>query len=283
MTCDQKLRQTAFAVAYRMLGNADDAEDIAQSAMEQWLKHKPFGIEPPEAYIATIAARTCLNFLRNRKSRNLKLQRYGLPVPLAEDVYPGADARIDLSYGVIVLTLSLSPMARAVFILRNAFDLSFKEIAIALERTPATCRQAHMRAQKLLHTRPAQLLSSKQQVPLLEKLVQTISAGDIEGLTALLSADIVLRSDGGGEAPAFGKPITGQARIANFLTQSPRILNDNATARIIAITGGHALLLFEEDKLAIVVIVEEEGDRIANMYALSDPVKLIQFQRHIEV
>lgn len=283
MTRDQKLRQTAFAVAYRMLGNADDAEDIAQGAMEQWLKRRPEEIKNPEAYIATIAARTCLNFLRDRKARNLKLQRYGLPVPLAEDIYPGADARIDLSYGVIVLTLSLSPMARAVFILRNAFDLSFKEIALALERTPAACRQAHARAQKLLHTRPAQSLSNKQQVPLLEKLVQTISAGDIAGLTALLSADMVLRSDGGGEAPAFGKPISGQARIANFLMQSPRILNDKAIARIIGITGGHALLLFEEEKLTIAVIIDEEGGRIANMYALADPAKLIQFQRHMKM
>ena len=168
--------------------------------------------------------------IRDRRSQQRLLGKYGLPVPLVADVSGAADARLDLSYAILVLSRTLSPLARAVFILRHSFDLSFDEIAEALGSTPAACRQAHSRARKLLE-RPPPDRDRTPDMGLLQRLVEHIGKGDVAALTRLLAEDVVLTTDGGGRGPALGRPIAGRERIAQLLALSPALLGEALVPR----------------------------------------------------
>lgn len=274
----QGLRQVAFAVAYRILGNAPDAEDIAQDCAAHLMDVDPPQMDNPPAYVATMAARRSFNMLRNTRTRANALVRYALPTPLTMDHSPGADARLDLSYGLIVLFQSLPPLARAVYILRSAFDLSFDEIARALDRTPAGCRQAHSRAAKSLKANKNQIEAKPPSSEVVEKLVASVLAGDIKGLTNLLSKEIIMHSDGGGIAPDLGRPIGGRDRIAQFLSASPKLLGVEPRFRAVDTCQGTLMLAEQNGKLILVVAGQTQEGKLTALYAISDPVKLAQIQ-----
>ena len=268
------LWQTAFCVGYRILGNSADAEDMAQDAMTK-LMAAAAGPRNAEAYIATIAARLSLNHLRNSRTRQKNLAGEDLPVPLAMEPDTASDARLDLSYGMTVLTMALPPLSRAVFILRNGFDLSFDEIAQELDRTSASCRQAHSRAVRLLAAAdPPQPKADENEHGLMRRLVALIGEGDVAGLTNLLAADIVLHSDGGGRAPAFRRPIDGRERIAQFLVASRRLVDANAETRVLTTVQGPLVLIEVDGNPVTAVLADYQGDRISKIYAVSNPDKL---------
>jgi RNA polymerase sigma-70 factor (ECF subfamily) len=267
----ESLRRTAFAVAYRITGQPADAEDIAQDCIEKWLVSGGKAIASPTAFVATMSARLSLNQLRNRRRRRDALAAYALPVPAMLEQSGDADARLDIGYGMVVLTQSLPPLARAVFVLRQGFELSYHDIAEALDRTRETCRQAHSRARKMLAaSAPAQQASPS---PLLIRLVAAISAGDLDRLTELLAADVILHSDGGGRAPALGRPIDGRERIAQFLLASRSLIPAEAQPHVVPSASGPVLLIETSSGLEIVVIAEGMP-AISRLYVISDPDKL---------
>ncbi len=270
---------TAFGVAYRILGNGADAEDMAQDAMTR-LMAAAAGPRNAEAYVATIAARLSLNHLRNNRTRQKRLSGEDLPVPLAMEPNAASDARLDLPYGMTVLTMALPPLARAVFILRNGFDLTFDEIAQQLDRTSASCRQAHGRAVRVLASADrSQPKAGENELGLMRRLVALISDGDVAGLTHLLAADIVLHSDGGGRAPDLGRPIDGRERIAQFLAASPRLVGADAETRVINTVQGPLIVIEIDGSAVTAVLADYRGDRISKIYAISDPNKLSAMAR----
>ncbi len=268
------LRRTAFAVAYRMTGDPTEADDLAQDALERWLKERRTHVDKPQAYVATIAARLALNRMRDNRTRKTLLERQQLPVPLISNSSE-VDAGLDVSYGLMVLTAQLAPLARAVVVLREGFDLDFADIAVALGKTPANCRQTFRRAsRKLMDRNPITSAVAARQAAALQQLTQLIREGDLDGLKAVLAQDVVLSSDGGGIAPAIGRLLTGQDRIARFLIASPLLLPEKFSSEVIEGAVGAFLLLRDEGLILLCVAIDIKGDRVSTIYALSDPRKL---------
>ena len=224
-----------------------------------------------------MAARETLNTLRKRQVAARHDIEHELPLPYFNEYGTPSHARLDLSYGIIVLTQKLTPLSRAVFILRNAFDLSFSEIAEAFERTPAACRQAYDRGKKKMeaadNSKAGTPISSAQ----ISKLSAMIIAGDITAITSLLAKDVVFHGDGGGVAPDLGGPVTGAIRIAQFLSVAPDLLEVGASYRVIESAQGALLLAEKNKKLLLLVTGEVSAEGISTLFAISDPVKLQRF------
>ena len=268
-----ELRRIAFAVAYRMLGDPPDAEDLAQETLVRWMRVDQSKVLRPDAYVASVSARLALNLLRNRRGQRRLLDHYGLPVPLIDDAIGAADSRLDVSYGLLVLTRSLTPLARAVFILRSAFELSFEEIGGTLERTPEACRQINSRAQRALERSPPPG-GRKVDVESVSRLVACIAAADIQGVLQLLADEVVVTTDGGGTGPDLGRPIGGRERIARLLVVSPALLGQEILPRIVETGSGTMVLIESANRLVMSVIVEGDDARITALYVLSDLAKL---------
>jgi RNA polymerase sigma-70 factor (ECF subfamily) len=275
-----KLRQIAFATAYRMQGDPTEAEDVAQDAMERWLHQTTSAVTSPEAFIATVAARLALNRIRDVRTRQSRLKQQPLPVPLVGETFAATDAGLDLAYGMVALSRELPPLGRAVVILRDGFDISFAEIAEALGRTAAACRQAYSRAKKTLANQPVTPAANDvERVPLLQRLTELIRAGSVAELSRILAEDIVLRSDGGRSAPAIARLLRGKDRIARFLIASPAMMPDDVTAEIVAGPQGPFLLMLASGRVTLCVGIETDGHSITVLYALSDPAKLAKISR----
>lgn len=270
-----ELRQTAFAVAYRMLGNAADAEDIAQNCAVKLLSVDFDKVQNPHGYVAKMSSREALNALRKRQVRTRHASKYALPLPnLSEQ--DARDARLDLSYGIVVLTQKLPPLSRAVFILRNAFDLSYEEIADAFERSPAACRQAYDRGKRKMEASGAP--NNPISIGVIQELSTLILAGDIAGITARLADDVVFHSDGGGVAPDLGRPVSGADRIARFLAVSPHLLAEGTSFRVADTPQGAMLVAENAEELLLLVIGEVSENGISALYAISDPAKLAELR-----
>lgn len=271
------LWHVAFGVAYRILGAPWQAEDVAQITLEKWLALPPGTADKPASYIARIAANTALNTLRADDALARKHQKFGLPMPVSVQPLDAAEARIDLSYGVSALLLRLPAHMRAVFILRSAFDLSFDEIAQALDRSSEACRQGYSRARKRLtehnSTPPAPLADKVQ----LERLISLIQNGQPDQLAKYLAQDVAFESDGGTSGPAFGQTIEGHARIAQFLVVSPVLLGDTLTADFGQSASGTYFTLHHRGILQLVGLAQISNAQITRIFAVTDREKLDKF------
>ena len=246
---DVPLRQIAFAVAYRMLGDSVDAEDIAQECYLKFSLLQSDKIRSQQAFIAKTSARASRNFLRARHIRRTHANQISLPLPcLAADTIT-ADARLDLSYGIVLLTQTMTPLSQAVFILRTAFDLSFSEIGNALERTPPACRQAFNRGKKKIANQNIEAPKKSVSSEMIGKLPKQIIAGDVGEIIKLLAVDVVFYSDGGGIAPDIGKPISG---VSSWMFSNRKV-------RLLLKKRSNALPDFMASRKRRVVILQKNG------------------------
>lgn len=271
------LWHAAFGVAYRILGLPWQAEDVAQSAMERWLSEARDGVRQPEAFIARISANLALNYIRSEARLIQKHEAFGLPIPVPNSAPYLTETRVDLSYALSARLMHLPPLMRAVFVLRGAFDMPFEEISQALNKSPAACRQAHSRARRRLAALAPDVEPVSAEQDVLEKLVTLIGAGDEAELASLLAEDIVLESDGGASAPAFGKAIDGRARIAKFLIVSPTIFGGQLLVSFKYSASGYYMVLHQGEEVRLIVLVDVLESEIVRLFAISDPEKLRGF------
>jgi RNA polymerase sigma-70 factor (ECF subfamily) len=224
-------RPLLFAIAYRMLGSASDAEDIAQEAFVRYAvaseRDGADAVRSPKALLTTITTRLCLDQLKSARVQREKYVGAWLPEPVLtnqESPLDTIEQRESISLGFLALLERLSPPERAVFVLREAFDYAYDEIASTLGRTAQTCRQLHHRASRhLAEARPRFHSVPEAHRVLVEQFVAAANGGDMQTLAGLLATDAVLISDGGGKVAAALNPIHGFERIARFLTAiSPR-------------------------------------------------------------
>jgi len=270
-----ELRPAMFALAYRITGNRADAEEIVQDAFVRLHNAESNdAVRSIKAYLATITARLSLNRLRDSRARREAYVGEWLPEPLVTEDEPAIRAE-DVSFAMLVVLERLSPLERVVFVLHNAFDLSFEEIAPVVQRDAVTCRKifsrarAHMREQ-----RPRFAIDRERHRALLRSFADAARGGDTAALVALLDENVVLHGDGGGKALALKKPVVGNVAVAQFLAAVTRTLPAEATAELIQLNGEPGLVLKAGDNPIVAILVESDGERIYSVYGISNPDKL---------
>ncbi len=216
----EQYRKMLFSISYRMLGSVAEAEDVIQEAFLRWRNISGDEVRSQKAYLSAVVTRLCIDRLRASKIRREEYVGPWLPEPLLTEP-DGADAvALDesLSMAFLVLLESLTPTQRAVFLMREVFDYDYPEISRIVGKSEDNCRQTAHRAREAVAARRPRFDSSKEQEErLAQRFVEACSDGDMQGLLALLSEDIMLYSDGGGRVRAALNPIHGPEKVSRFL------------------------------------------------------------------
>src|SRR6266536_2380391 len=225
-----ELRRHLFSIAYRMIGSATEAEDVVQEAYVRFLRDTEAGtrVESPKAYLSAVTTRLSIDLLRSARLRRESYVGPWLPEPVITDEgwesERDAETADSLSMGFLVLLESLTPVERAVFLLREVFDYGFDEIARIVGKTEDNCRQISVRARKHVHdAKPRFEASRARKEGLARRFFAAAMDGDLDGLLEMLSADAVAYGDGGGLAPASRRPVHGGKKVANLLLGAARI------------------------------------------------------------
>jgi RNA polymerase sigma-70 factor, ECF subfamily len=275
-------RARLTGLAYRMLGSRSEAEDVLQDAWLRYAKIDRTQIENEEAFLVTTVTRLCLDRLKSARAKREIYVGPWLPEPIAdvEALSPHAATELadDLSFALLLALERLSPLERAAFLLHDVFDAPFAEVAATLERSEAACRQLAARARKAVRDeRPAPPAPAEQHQRLLAAFAAAVANGDVVALTALLRADALALSDGGGVKAAALNPIHGADKVARFFIG---VFNKNAArgirieVRATTINGAMGLLLYQEGALDAAVSIAIDGDLIAAVYMVRNPAKL---------
>ena len=276
-----ELRPLMFSIAYRMLGTVSEAEDIVQEAFLRMHKTVTRGVEfeTPEAYATTVTTRVALDTLRSARKRRETYLGSWLPEPLlATDTDPAHRIELDetVSAAFLVVLEKLSPVERAVFLLREVFGYEYAEIAEVVERSEANCRQLLVRAKRHLEAERPQLAAIERQDELADAFFTALTGGDLESLERLLAEDASAYGDGGGKAPAVAHPIEGGRAVARFVLglsrQRARLGVD--LERTYA-NGQPALLIrTSDDKILGVVTLDVGDDAVLGVRNQINPDKL---------
>jgi RNA polymerase sigma-70 factor (ECF subfamily) len=219
-----ELRPLLFSIAYRMLGSASEAEDIVQEAFLRYHRETAAGVEvdSPKSYLSAITTRLCIDHLRSARVRRESYVGTWLPEPLLTDeeadVARHAETADSLSMGFLVLLESLTPVERAVFLLREVFEYEYDEIASVVGKSEENCRQIAVRARRHVQAgRPRFEASKAQREELANRFFQAVVDGDVEELVGMLAADVVAYADGGGRATAFPRPVHGRDKVLRLM------------------------------------------------------------------
>jgi RNA polymerase sigma-70 factor (ECF subfamily) len=269
-----------FSIAYRMLGSVADAEDMLQETYIRWQQTSDDTIRSPRAFLVTIVSRLCINQLQSARVQREEYVGQWLPEPIVTDL--GSDPlgiiKIDesLSMAFLVLLERLTPIERAVFLLREVFEYEYSEISAVLGQSEVNCRQILRRArQHVSAMRPRFEASAKKQNDLLQRFLEAIGTGDMEGLLALLSHDVVLHSDGGGKAVAVPNLVHGADNvIRGILGAFKRLLPKTLVRRPARINGAPGIVSYLDGKPYSVVTLDVADGRVQAIYILTNPEKL---------
>ena len=253
---------------------------MLQETFLRWQQSSEVDIESPEAFLVTIISRLCLNHLQSARVKREEYFGQWLPEPIVTgpggDPYLASQMDDSISMAFLVLLERLTPQERAVFLLREAFEYEYAEIARILEQSESNCRQLLRRArQHLKQARPRFEPSPKQQEELLQRFVQATSSGEIEGLLALFSKEIVLYADGGGKATAVPNPIYGAQNVIRFLIGARRkFLPPDLVQQWTQLNGAPGLVSYLDGRPFSVLTFDIADGRISNIYIVSNPDKL---------
>lgn len=277
-------RSRLLAIGYRMLGSAAAAEDMLQEAWLRVRETDPATVDVPAALLRTVVMRLCLDQLKSARQKRETYIGPWLPEPVRAEPPPGSappDERVgeleSLSMAFLLVLESLSPLERAAFLLHEVFDYSFDEIAVSLGRSAAACRQlCHRAREHIADRRPRFAASKEQRMRMLQAFLAATAAGDVEGLSQLLCADATVTTDGGGEVRAARKQVSGRDRVARMLVglHSHGGGPPGATFEFDWINGCPAMLSYAEGRLWLVLLVEDDGEKISAVRVVMAPTKL---------
>jgi RNA polymerase sigma-70 factor (ECF subfamily) len=268
-------RGLLFTVAYEMLGSAADAEDVVQETWLRWANVDHATVREPRAYLVRIVTRQSLNRLRTLARRREDYVGEWLPEPVLTTPDVAADVELAESVSMAMLTVleTLAPAERAVFVLREVFDMPYEEIAAAVDKTPAAVRQiAHRARDHVAARRPRVPVSTTEQQEAVDRFLAAVRGGDLQGLLDVLAPDVVMVSDGGGIVNAARRPIEGAERVARFLVNVERIAD--LELRPVWLNGSPAARIDIGGMLDTAVSVTVENGRVTRIYAVRNPHKL---------
>ncbi|WP_433141634.1 RNA polymerase sigma-70 factor [Actinomadura nitritigenes] len=269
-------RNLLFTVAYEMLGSAADAEDVLQETWLRWIGVDLDGVRDRRAYLVRITTRQALGRLRTLRRRKESYIGPWLPEPLltAPDVADDIELADSLSMAMLLVLETLAPTERAVFVLREVFDLPYDEIAEAVGKSPAAVRQITSRARAhVAARRPRGPVSPDETAGALEAFRRAIETGDLQRLLDVLAPDVVFLGDGGGVAQAALEPITGADLVAPLAAGLNRF-GAAASLRPAHVNGYPALVFRLDGEIDTVIAVRIDDGLITGLYAVRNPEKL---------
>uniref|UniRef100_A0AAU2JLI4 RNA polymerase sigma-70 factor n=1 Tax=Streptomyces sp. NBC_00049 TaxID=2903617 RepID=A0AAU2JLI4_9ACTN len=281
-------RPRMFGIAYRMLGSAAEAEDTVQDAYLRWVGADRGGIENPGAWLAKVVTNLCLNHLTSARARREQYVGPWLPEPVltgggALGPLETAEQRESVSTALLVLLEQLTPVERAVYVLREAFAYGHREIAGLLDLTEANCRQLYRRAAaRVAADRPAAAGPRFEPDParwqgLVETFLTAAQSGDLSRLEGLLTADVRYVSDGGGVVGAAVRPILGRDKVARFAMGALRKYVAGLPVSVVEVNGAPALLFGE----VAILSVELENGLVSGISTVVNPEKLAFLRRQL--
>ena len=270
-------------MAYRMLGSAMEAEDIVQEAYLRYRATPPESIDTLKSFLTTIVHHLCINHLKSAQTRRESYVGPWLPEPIITGESAALFSplrqltdRESISMAFLVLLESLSPLERAVFLLREVFDYEYAEIAHITGRDETACRQLFSRAKKHISKhRPRFPASPEAHAKMVGSFMQVCLAGDMDGLMSLLAEDVTAWSDGGGKVSgAARQPIMGRERVARAMIGNVTHAPEGTTIEVIEVNGLPALLIRIKGHVVGVLTLEVEGDFIRALRNVANPDKL---------
>ncbi|PGH44003.1 RNA polymerase subunit sigma-24 [Micromonospora sp. WMMA1996] len=275
-------RNLLFTVAYEMLGSAADAEDVVQETWLRWAGVDLDEVRDRRAYLVRITTRQALSRLRALGRRKESYVGSWLPEPLltTPDVADDVALADSVSMAMLLVLETLTPTERAVFVLREVFDVGYDEIASTVDRSPATVRQiAHRARAHVAARRPRQSVSAAETRDALEAFRRAVETGDLRSLLAVLAEDVVLVGDGGGIKQAVPRPVTGVDKVARLLAGGWGRVAPVASMEPAQVNGYPALVVRLHGELDTVVAVRLDDGRISGLYAVRNPEKLSHMTR----
>jgi RNA polymerase sigma-70 factor (ECF subfamily) len=272
-------RNLLFTVAYQMLGSAADAEDVVQ---ETWLRWADLGdgaredVRDPRAYLVRIVTRQALNRMRYLSRQREDYIGEWLPEPLltSPDVADDVELAESVSIAMLMVLEKLGPTERAVFVLREVFDMPYDEIAQSVGKSSEAVRQiAHRARRHVSARRPRTPVSRSEQQQVVERFLAAVNSGELQGLMDVLAPDVVAVADGGGLAQAIRHPVEGIERVAAFLSRVPRLAPGVKLATLV-INGAVAARIDPDGEFDTLLTFALENGRISRIYAIRNPHKL---------
>ncbi|MFE5245093.1 MULTISPECIES: RNA polymerase sigma-70 factor [unclassified Streptomyces] len=270
-------RNLLFTVAYEMLGSAVDAEDVLQETWLRWVEVDLDQVRDQRAYLVRITTRQALNRLRTMSRRKESYVGPWLPEPLltTPDVAQDVELAESVSMAVMLVLETLSPTERAVFVLREVFDVGYDEIAAAIDKTPAAVRQIAHRARRHVDARrPRTVVTQRQTRAAVESFVRALEGGGLQELLDVLAPDVVYMGDGGGVKHAALRPIVGADKVARLLAGGLSRNTIPVTFGPTMVNGSPALALHLDGELDSILAVHVEDGRIVGLYVVRNPEKL---------
>jgi RNA polymerase sigma-70 factor (ECF subfamily) len=288
-------RPLLFSIAYRMLGRASEAEDVVQDAYLRYAASAPSDVRSLRAWLGTVVTRLCLDRLKSASAQREQYVGPWLPEPVIDaDREPSlaraVEQRESTTLAFLVLLESLTPQERAVFVLREAFDYEYSDIAEILDITPANCRQLYHRAKaRLREHRPRFHASREHHRKLVESFAQAMQHGDASVLQDLLAQDVVFTADGGGKISAVTRPVAGREAVLKLLmglVRQLQIHNEKVAAdeqyslTVDRVNGMSAVLAWRGTAIETVFTFVEDGDQgITAIDVVRNPDKLAYLNR----
>ena len=276
----EELRPLLFAIAYRILGSVAEAEDAVQ---ETWLRYESSPTQPtsPKAFLSAVVTRVSIDVLRSARVRRENYVGEWFPEPLLADPYEDPERSAELadsvSMAALLLLERLTPLERAVFVLREVFGFGFPEVATALGRSEAACRQLAVRARRHMDLgRPRFEADRREREELAARFFEAVKDGDVDGLRELLAADVEMVGDGGGKVPGIARRVFGTDNVARGLARLSSVL-----ASIDARVEPHevnaqpgAILRDRDGKVVSTLTLDMLGGRIQTIRLVANPDKL---------
>ncbi|MFE4411979.1 RNA polymerase sigma-70 factor [Streptomyces sp. NPDC056821] len=275
-------RPVLMGVAYRMLGRVADAEDVLQEAWLRWSTADRDAVREPRGYLVRVTTRLAIDRFRRFQARGESYVGPWLPEPLVTDLagtVPDAEERAVLadsvSLAVLVVLETLSPLERAVFVLREAFGYPYAEIAALLDRGEPAVRQLAGRARRHVgERRPRYEVDPAHRRDLTERFLAAAAGGDLDGLMSLLAPDARLVGDSGGKARAPLRVLESADKVGRFLVGVAHKGIPDPSVRFLEVNGGPAVLILSEGKPDSVLQLDVADGRVQAVYIVRNPDKL---------
>ena len=272
----EAVRPRLFGIAYRMLGTVAEAQDVVQDAWIRWQGTDRSQVRSPQAFLSTVITRLAINASASSRARHEVYAGHWLPEPVLTDGDPmlGAERAEALELGLLLLLERLTPNERAVYLLREAFDYDFREIAEVLETSEANARQLARRARAHLEEHRSRPVDPAERDRLLRAFLAAAQSGRLDELEHLLAEDVVLYPDGGGVVPAARRPVVGRDRVRTIIEGGASNLDASVTVTFVEANGELAAVMARGGEVLALCSITAGPDGIDRVYFVLNPEKL---------